>query len=56
MVDVRFLLRVRLQHGNYLGCSSGAFSARRWGLGIFTLAAITSQPEQLAHVLFDPFS
>ena len=38
---VRFLLRVRLQHGNYLDCSSGAFSARRRRLGIFALAALT---------------
>ena len=40
---VRFLLRVRLQHGNCLDCSSGAFSARRWGLGIFALAALMLQ-------------
>ena len=53
---VRFLLRVRLQHGNYLDCSIGAFSARRWGLGIFALAALTSQPDKHVHVLFDPFS
>ena len=53
---VSFLLRVRLQHGNYLDCSIGAFSARRWRLGIFALAALKSQPDRHAHVLFDPFS
>jgi hypothetical protein len=41
---VRFVLRVRLQHGNYLDCSSGAFSARRRGMGIFAVAALTRRP------------
>jgi hypothetical protein len=30
---VRFVLRVRLRRGNDLGCSIGAFSARRSGAG-----------------------
>src|ERR1017187_4464520 len=38
---VRFVLRVRLQHGNNLDCPTGAFSARRRGLGIFAVAALT---------------
>ena len=36
---VRFVLRVRLQHGNDPDYSVGAFSARRRGLGIFAVAA-----------------
>jgi hypothetical protein len=52
---VRFLLRVRLQHGNYLDCSTGAISARRRGLGIFAVAALTSLPDKHARVLIDPF-
>jgi hypothetical protein len=52
---VRFLLRVRLQHGNYLDRSIGAFSAWRWGLGIFALAALTSHPDKHEYVLFDLF-
>jgi hypothetical protein len=51
---VRFVLRVRLQHGNYLDCSSGAFSARRRGMGIFAVAALTRLPNKHAHVLFAP--
>ena len=39
--QVRFVLRVRLQHGNYRDCSIGALSARRRGLGIFAVAALT---------------
>jgi hypothetical protein len=41
---VRFVLRVRLQHGNNLDCSSGAFSAWGRGLGIFAVAALTRLP------------
>jgi hypothetical protein len=41
--QVRFALRVRLQHGNDFDCSGGAFSARRRGLGIFALAALTGR-------------
>ena len=37
---VRFVLRGRLQHGNNLDCSTGAFSARRRGLGIFAVASL----------------
>ena len=43
---VRFVLRVRLQHGNYRDCSIGALSARRRGLGIFTVAALTRLPDK----------
>jgi hypothetical protein len=51
---VRFVLRVRLQHGNNLDCSAGAFSARRRWLGIFAVAALTRLPNKHVHVLFDP--
>ena len=51
---VRFVLRVRLQHVNNLDCSSGAFSARRRGLGIFAVAALTGLLNENVHVLFDP--
>jgi len=51
---VRFVVRVRLQHGNNRDCSAGAFFARRRGLGIFAVAALTRIPNQRAHVLFDP--
>jgi hypothetical protein len=54
--QVRFVLRVRLQHGNNPDCSIGAFSARRRGLGIFALAALTWIPDKHVHVLFDPFA
>jgi hypothetical protein len=37
---VRFLLRVRLQHGNNPDCSSGTFSARRRRMGIFAVAQL----------------
>jgi len=47
---------VRLQHGNNRDCSIGAFSARRWGLGIFAVAALTWVPDKHVHVLFDPFA
>lgn len=43
---VRFVLRVRLQHGNYRDCSIGALSARRRGLGIFAVAALTRLPDK----------
>jgi hypothetical protein len=51
---VRFVLRGRLQLGNNLDCFTGAFSARRRGLGIFALAALTRLPNRRVHVLFDP--
>jgi hypothetical protein len=51
---VCFLLRARLQHVNNLDCSSGAFSARRRGLGIFAVAPLTRLPNKHVHVLFDP--
>jgi len=54
--QVRFVFRVRLQHGNNLDCSTGAFSARRRGLGIFALAALTRMPNEHVQVPFDPFS
>ena len=51
---VRFFLRVRLQHGNSLDCSSGAFSAwRRW-LGIFAVASLTRLPNKHLHMPIDP--
>ena len=37
---VRFLLRVRLQHGDNPGCSTGTFSARRRRMGIFAVAQL----------------
>jgi hypothetical protein len=49
---VRFLLPVRLQHGNYLDCSSGAFSARWWRLGIFAVAQLTRLRNKFVHVPF----
>jgi len=42
---VRFLLRVRLQHGNRIDCSSGALSDRWRGLGIFAVAQLTRLPD-----------
>jgi hypothetical protein len=54
--QARFVLRVRLQHGNSRDCSIGAFSARRRGLGIFALAALTWIFDTYVHVLFDPFA
>ena len=51
---VRFLLRVRLQHGNHSDCSSGALSDRRRWLGIFAVAQLTQLPDQHVHVLPDP--
>ena len=41
---VRFVLRVRFQHGNSRDRSAGTFSARRRWLGIFALAAVTPVP------------
>jgi hypothetical protein len=52
--QVRFVLRVRLQHGNNLDCSSGAFSARRRGLGLFAVAAVTRLPDKHVRILLDP--
>ena len=52
--QVRFVLSVRLQHVNNLDCSTGAFSARRRGLGIFALAALTWMPDKHVHAPFDP--
>jgi hypothetical protein len=54
--QVRFVLGVRLQHGDNRDCSIGAFSARRRGLGIFEVAALTRLPDKHAHVRFDPFA
>src|ERR1039457_7678928 len=51
---VRFLLRVRLQHVNNLDCSSGSFSARRRGLGVFAVAPLTRPPDKHACILLDP--
>jgi hypothetical protein len=51
---VRFVLRVRLQHGNNLDCSSGAFSARRRGLGLFAVAAVTPVPGGRRKLLHSP--
>src|ERR1035438_10279769 len=51
---VRFLLRVRSQHVNNIDCSSGTFSARGRGLGIYAVAPLTRLPDKLEHVLFDP--
>jgi hypothetical protein len=51
---VCFVLRERLQHGNNLDCSTGAFSARRRGLGIFALAALTRLLNKCVRVFFDP--
>jgi hypothetical protein len=52
--QVRFVSRRRLQHGNNLVCSSGAFSARWRGLGIFAVAQLTLFPNKHMHMLFDP--
>jgi hypothetical protein len=52
--QVRFVLSVRLQHGNSLDCSASAFSDRGRGLGIFAVAALTLLPNMLVPVLFDP--
>jgi len=38
---VRFVLRMRLQHGNHLDCFIGALSARGRWLGIFAVATLT---------------
>jgi hypothetical protein len=46
---------MRLQNGNNLDCSAGAFSSRRRGLGIFAVAALTGLPDKHARVLLDPF-
>src|SRR5450631_2461489 len=43
--QVRFFLRVRLQHVNNIDCSCGAFSARWRGLGIFAVAPLTRLPD-----------
>ncbi len=51
---IRFVLRVRLQHGNNLDYSPGAFSARRRGLGIYTVATLTRLPYKHVHVLLEP--
>jgi hypothetical protein len=40
---VRFLLGVRLQHGNNPDCPSGTFSARRRRMGIFALAQLNKR-------------
>ena len=51
---VRFLLRVRLQHGNYLDCSSGTISDRWWRLGIFAVAQLTQLLDEHVQMLHDP--
>jgi hypothetical protein len=48
------VLRVRSRHGNDLDCSGAAVSARRRGLGIFAVAALTHPPNEHLRVLFDP--
>jgi hypothetical protein len=50
---VRFLLRVRLQHGNYLDCSSGSISGWRRGLGIFEVAQLTRLLDKHVQMLHD---
>jgi len=50
--QVRFVLRVRLQHGNNRDCSAGTFSARRRGLGIFAVAALARLTNKHIQVLF----
>ena len=52
---VRFVLRERLQHANNLDCSSGSFSARRRGLGIFAVAALTRLPKKHVPVPFEAY-
>ena len=44
----------RRLHVNNLDYSTGAFSARRRGLGIFALASLTWLPNRRPQVLFDP--
>src|ERR1700733_9148237 len=51
---VRFLLRVRLQHGNSFDCSRSAFSARRRWLGIFAVAQLRRLPDKYVQTLVDP--
>jgi hypothetical protein len=51
---VRFLLRVRLQHGNNPDCSTGAVSDRWRGLGIFAVAQLTRPPDKHIQTLLDP--
>jgi hypothetical protein len=51
---VRFVSRVRLQHGNNRDCPSGSFPGRWWGLGIFAVAALTRLADKPVYVLFDP--
>ena len=52
--QVRFILRMKSQNRNNLDCSAGAFSARRRGLGIFAVAALTRLQNKSVHVLLDP--
>jgi hypothetical protein len=49
-----FRLRVRLQHVNNFDCSSGAFFARRRGLGIYAVASLERLPNKHLHVLLEP--
>jgi hypothetical protein len=51
---VRFIVRVRLQRGNYLDCSSGTISARRRGLGLFKVAQLTQHRDKHVQMLHDP--
>jgi len=43
---LRFLLRVRLQHGNRVDRSFGAFFARWRRLGLFAVAPLTRHSEK----------
>jgi hypothetical protein len=49
--QVRFVLRVRLQHGNNRTCSVMAFTARLRRLGIFAVAALTLLLDKRVNVL-----
>jgi hypothetical protein len=51
---VRFLLRVRSQHDNSIDRSSGSFSPRWRGMGIFAVAQLGQLPDRHAYVLGDP--
>jgi hypothetical protein len=48
------LLEARLQDGNRIDCSTGPFSSRRRGLGIFAVAALTRLPDKHVQTLLDP--
>jgi len=48
--QLAFFLRVRLQHVNNIDCSSGSFSARWRGLGIFAVAPLMRLPDTPAEL------